>query len=829
LLDKLHATGAPDTALRLRVTDSSIKARSSSIARKAQIHFSLAVLSLPGRRFSCGIAGLTISLSDRAFSYSHLEKSSAANFQPTCENCRRGGEEMSENENAAARSIIDRSALSGSDYAGIFVLGSFAAPVTFSSQQYRAFNLIWALFYSGLIKAGDSIVVVGGGLAGVTAACAAALQRCKVTLIERSSQLFHSQHGNYTRYVHPNILRWPEDGSEVNYTNFPILNWSHGTVDGIVETVEAEWRSMGIKAMFGYEVDSVGAGIDGPWLRANRISGDSGPTLHVASYKCIVLAVGFGSERTLQNVAFKSYWENDSLHQTISQGSSPVSFLVSGCGDGGLIETLRLRLMNFHHQRFVSDVLAPNLTEELKRGLLAIEADKAGLSPSQLYEAYTNLPVPESLVTAIRGRLRFDTDVVLNGPEVSPLSRQSSALNRFLAFLLIQHGGLHYQEGRLSVTSSSSESSEVTFQLKTGKQVSRNFDHIVVRHGPKGLVSDLIDPTATAAIEDISRRSPDPTTTKLWGDFYPASEVGPASPVPVLQSAVRSFEMTFAALYDSKSTETVGIAETSDGPQFVVILKPGATRSPNAPNSISGIPIEYRVSKQALADNVISASRVQIGAGIINLDEHIRNGGSDLYAAGTLACFVRTLDGETGFLSTGHALAPSSESRLGDRIAVVQGQDATVVGILSALIAPSPDTDNAEQTVDVAFVSLEPNISYSATSVGNLPLRLTGWADALPDERVFKVGYRSGFTRGRVEAIALHSFPVHYATGAIHFRELISFVGDDQFSMPGDSGALIIRDDGKALAVLVAASENVTLGFSLGVALRKLNCTLIVE
>jgi len=90
-----------------------------------------------------------------------------------------------------------------------YVLGSYAVRVTFHSQQRRAFNLIWALFDQKIIAKGSKICIVGGGLAGMTAAAAGKLKECEVTLYESEEQLMSMQRGNSTRFIHPTIYDWP--------------------------------------------------------------------------------------------------------------------------------------------------------------------------------------------------------------------------------------------------------------------------------------------------------------------------------------------------------------------------------------------------------------------------------------------------------------------------------------------------------------------------------------------------------------------------------------------------------------------------------------------
>src|SRR4051812_48144348 len=75
------------------------------------------------------------------------------------------------------------------DNNGVYLLGCLERRVTLFSQQMRALNLIYSLFEEERVGTGDRVAVVGGGAAGLTAAVAAALCGCHVTLLEKGELL----------------------------------------------------------------------------------------------------------------------------------------------------------------------------------------------------------------------------------------------------------------------------------------------------------------------------------------------------------------------------------------------------------------------------------------------------------------------------------------------------------------------------------------------------------------------------------------------------------------------------------------------------------------
>lgn len=151
-------------------------------------------------------------------------------------------------------------------------------------------------------------------------------------------------------------------------------------------------------------------------------------------------------------VPFLSYWENDSLHQETGRGRR--SILVSGCGDGGFIDALRLRLRNFDHADFVRRFLSAARSPELVASLRQVESDlrRYARVPDislRFQAAYDAVAVPHEVQRYFQAEKRTDASVTLNSPAPGPLSFGSSLLNRYATYLAMRYADLHYLSGRV--------------------------------------------------------------------------------------------------------------------------------------------------------------------------------------------------------------------------------------------------------------------------------------------------------------------------------------------------------------------------------------------
>jgi hypothetical protein len=476
----------------------------------------------------------------------------------------------------------------------VFALGNFGHQVTFSAQQTRAFNLIWGLFETGRLKPGDHVAVVGAGLAGLSAAVAALNKDCQVDLFEQASQPCALQRGNDIRFIHPNILRWPEVGSENEQTAFPYLNWTAATVRAVIRQVAVQWDALTadpgmtkLRQHLNYQVAAVEGG-ERPWLMANRLVTGQPAALvpgHLTrSYQAIVLAVGFGQERHVLGVPALSYWENDNLHQEMTWWRGPRSVLVSGCGDGGLIDALRLRVRNFDHAEFVR--LFTQKAAPLTNQLLEIDRELRGRADAldlgrQFEERYDALAeqVPAAVVEYFTSRSRPDTRVTLNAPDPHPLTFRASLLNRFAVYLATKYAELHYRSGRVVVDRTPDERYRVAFRVKDREAHLEVFDRVIIRHGPDPAIRQLIPGWSWDLMEERARRGTDPTTGRHWEAQAPPfyRPINPTAPdVNVtLEIARENFDAAYRTLVRHDGVLSVAVGRHGESSGYVVTLAPG--------------------------------------------------------------------------------------------------------------------------------------------------------------------------------------------------------------------------------------------------------------
>src|SRR5436309_9994747 len=140
-------------------------------------------------------------------------------------------------------------------FPNLYLLGVYAKRLTIYSQQIRAVNLIDAIHWYRQPLKGSRLAIVGGGVAGVTAAAMAIRHGADVTLIERLQNILDIQIGS-ERWLHPTIYEWPFSNLADNRTALPVMNWTASTAKKMAGALLKEWdrdyKDL-VKRYFGWE------------------------------------------------------------------------------------------------------------------------------------------------------------------------------------------------------------------------------------------------------------------------------------------------------------------------------------------------------------------------------------------------------------------------------------------------------------------------------------------------------------------------------------------------------------------------------------------------
>jgi FAD-NAD(P)-binding len=319
----------------------------------------------------------------------------------------------------------------------LYSIGTFHSGVTVLSQQIRALNLAWAFIEGKIVDCvipnrrtnkPKTVAIVGGGFAGLTFAAGLIAKRANVeiTIFEERDTLLPLQHGSDSRWLHPQIYNWPGQRSEMNVAMLPVLNWSAARASDVVVQIMTEWKAIVERAPLKPKLycnarhlqvtAAPGNRLAVEWVGERRNPADAtmdeDAQVHAIGaskvFDHVVLAVGFGLE---QHDAI-SYWRNEQLGQP-SLDQPRKTFLVSGQGDGAMIDLLRLRISHYRPDRILDQLFSdkPKLLgaiEDLYR------RDLAAKRPTSLFTSFESLDEQDLVVhskhRALAFRLRINAD-----------------------------------------------------------------------------------------------------------------------------------------------------------------------------------------------------------------------------------------------------------------------------------------------------------------------------------------------------------------------------------------------------------------------------------
>jgi hypothetical protein len=208
--------------------------------------------------------------------------------------------------------------------------------------------------------------------------------------------------------------------------------------------------------------------------------------------------------------------------------------------------------------------------------------------------------------------------------------------------------------------------------------------------------------------------------------------------------------------------------------------------------------------------------------------------GNMLGGSGTLGCVVVDGQGRRLGLSCAHVLAPDGTDDLGSPSGSValcpslpnaQALDVVAqapIGKLVNVLVPCFDPGDAATNLDAAvFLPDDPKaLSAAIADIGVSP---KGISDGVTvGLKVHKVGAVSAETHGVVQSVGL-TIKIPYGDDMATFVEQI---GISSFTQPGDSGALVLDEQNRAIGMHLGSAEGMSICTPIRRVLDALHCQL---
>jgi len=270
----------------------------------------------------------------------------------------------------------------------------------------------------------------------------------------------------------------------------------------------------------------------------------------------------------------------------------------------------------------------------------------------------------------------------------------------------------------------------------------------------------------------------------------------------------------------------LGLGLDEDGVVFIKVLLDGLDQ-PQLPQSVDGVKVKGVVvgevrPRQYLPRPPANVARqrrlprpVQIG---VSAFPHT----TDLCAAGTLGCRLRTKSGRYYALSNNHVFGLENEAEIG-KTKIVQPSpldesnytldecpgpliSTNVLGLVVGFAELTFDEANPN-LIDAAVISTDVSLTGVSTLPDGYGVPRSTTVDAFLGQRVQKYGRTTGYRIGVVTGIELDIGPVGYEAGDAYFTETIEVVGipeEEPFSAAGDSGSLVVDMNRNPVGLLFA-------------------------
>ncbi|ESQ92597.1 FAD-dependent oxidoreductase [Asticcacaulis benevestitus] len=408
------------------------------------------------------------------------------------------------------------------------VIGPFANRVSFTSQQSRAVNLVYALHKRGGFKKDDAVAVIGGGVAGLTAAVALVGYGAKVDIFEGGAKLLSRQSETVHRIVNPTITKWPMEPLS-DTTTLPYLDWYQLPCSEVADHLlrEVEKVQAANKKLLNVEPRKMVTHVTP--ISDKSISLECNGQGNTKSYRAAIVALGFGKEQRAETLLDKGewigYWTPDNIVDTRNTEPS-TRFIVSGAGDGGLIDMLRILHSRFDRgdlpvriAHLLSDTPLAASISEAEAARDNFKDEKAIEKLDEVYTAAAELIETDGSYKSVQEALKASyiegapVHILVDKKWSKPVSDAASPINKLLIYHAKIYGkGLEYKHAEVVRTGDGYSVGGYDFKQKDVR--------LIVRHGPDTNFGNCVSAADLEYIDEHQRKLADRLAVPAWdGDL----------------------------------------------------------------------------------------------------------------------------------------------------------------------------------------------------------------------------------------------------------------------------------------------------------------------
>lgn len=731
--------------------------------------------------------------------------------------------------NETCRAALESAYVTGTN--GIYFVGPFVERVSFASQQLRAFNLVWALEESGEVSTLDSVAVVGAGLSGVSASAGFLAKGAKVMLFEKESRELSLQKDTNDRYVHPTVNRWPV--SSIGFTTeLPFLDWAEGLCADVIDQVYQQWmfhfEHLLIDKKLNCEIIKFEETSEGCYLTEYGNSTKYGP------FKCVVFATGFGNEVMLNKSILGSYWVDD---QNFDNALPKMNgkLILSGLGDGALIEALRILFPQFNKGRFTVEKARFLAARDFTAKLLEIEKEAMRLMHDTeqfstfIHNKYRSLihELPKGFRSEINESIRKNIQIELIGPEAFPYIRNAAPMHQLLTTFAISNGALTHTQGWMR-----SDNTSLWIELPDGSKRPVEQKSHVCRLGPDRDLTALLNADQIEGLKKAQYRLSD-FLFALPKDAFQDHKIKTCPQwEPTSKAFVASRQEAATKFMRDRFDINLSIDQEANEPCFGAAVPVEKQMNPfDLPDQLFGIDVKKKPIFEgeefaAISDGAIGAGSLGVDPNrsrkidALDVNSTIRRSGNQ--SSGRIGVFaVKNGSGDLYAATASHTISGGGFRR--DKTIV----DSTgkKIGFVSKVLQPSgkSDENGVSGTIPIstkiAWFRLSKDTYVRPTSFGarkstfSTPLALLG-SDVVSANR--------SFARGKIVSVdaivRLKSFDSEQLT-TYHGAMIVQSSGSLAFASKGDSGAVVNAKDGSPIGIIIGGKDDKVVVAPLGEAL----------